>query len=421
MNRVSKMVRTGPAGSPIYERTIYIDGIFEYHILENGTTYEKNYVHIMDDQSRIAMVRIGTPFPDDIIDAITYNLEDQIGSSSVRLNTTGGVIDKEEYYPFGDSSLRTFSKKRYRYSGKEKDQESGLYYYGARYYSAWTCRFISVDPKSAEFDWQNSYAFAANNPIMLVDVNGEGPGRRLRGLMRRKKSITDKYQEATLNTFKKKRLGSRKDKLQRKINALAQKHNSETDPKGRVPKAVFDEGGSIYSGDSISGNTMEVYNRDVAPRARELGYRAALVNDDGSFTILNIGKPSGDTDSDGFAPVWSESGIKSLEEHLGEALNIEAGEFINFNDDWAILDNDGEIIVEALPNLYVGGSVGLYQAGETVFEVDSSGIVTGTFDAVGEDTIIHYTKEVTLDSNQNVVKSENKRETSNNINQLRNR
>ncbi|MBA3900077.1 MAG: hypothetical protein H0X62_07695, partial [Bacteroidetes bacterium] len=81
-NRVSKLVRTGTAQNPVYERTIYIDGIFEYCKLENGTTYEKNYVHVMDDKSRIAMVRVGTQFPDDIDDAVTYNLEDQIGSST---------------------------------------------------------------------------------------------------------------------------------------------------------------------------------------------------------------------------------------------------------------------------------------------------------------------------------------------------
>ncbi len=176
MNRVSKMVRTGTAGSPIYERTIYIDGIFEYHILENGTTYEKNYVHVMDDQSRIAMVRIGTPFPDDITNAVTYNLEDQIGSSSVRLNTTGGVIDKEEYYPFGDSSLRTFAKKQYRYVGKQKDAESGLYYYGARYYSPWTCRFISVDPLAADYPFYTPYNYAGNKPINKIDIDGMQEG-----------------------------------------------------------------------------------------------------------------------------------------------------------------------------------------------------------------------------------------------------
>nr|MBA3987159.1 RHS repeat-associated core domain-containing protein [Flavobacteriales bacterium] len=102
----------------------------------------------------------------------TYNLEDQIGSSTVRLNTTGAVIDKEEFYPFGDSSLRTFTKKRYRYVGKEKDLESGLYYYGARYYAPWLCRFISVDPMKEERAWLTPYNYVQNNPINLTDPTG---------------------------------------------------------------------------------------------------------------------------------------------------------------------------------------------------------------------------------------------------------
>lgn len=172
-DRVSKLVRTGTATTPIYERTIYIDGVFEYVILEDTSgTYEKNYIHIMDDKSRIAEVRIGTPFPNDIADDITYTLENNIGSSVVRLDINGTVIDREEYYPFGDSSLRTFIYKRYRYVGKEKDAESGLYYYGARYYAAWTCRFISVDPLAAKYNQLTPYNYAGNNPINDKDIDG---------------------------------------------------------------------------------------------------------------------------------------------------------------------------------------------------------------------------------------------------------
>ena len=179
--RVSKLVRTGTSGTPIYERTIYIDGVFEYVILENGTTYEKNYIHLMDDQSRMAEVRvnIGPAFPGDISDAVTYTLGDQIGSSVVRLNSSGGFIDREEYYPFGDSSLRTFTYKRYRYVGKERDAESGLYYYGARYYAAWTCRFISVDPLAAQYVHLTPYNYAGNKPIGDYDIDGmQGTGEQ---------------------------------------------------------------------------------------------------------------------------------------------------------------------------------------------------------------------------------------------------
>jgi len=186
-NRISKLVRTGTAGNPVYERTIYIDGIFEYHKLENGTTYEKNYVHIMDasagsaQASRIAMVRVGDTFPDDISESITYHLENQIKSSSARLDTNGTVIDREEYCPFGDSSLRTFSKKRYRYVGKEKDMESGLYYYGARYYSAWTCRFISVDALAKKYNQLTPYQNAGNNPINDRDIDGNKGEKTAKG------------------------------------------------------------------------------------------------------------------------------------------------------------------------------------------------------------------------------------------------
>ncbi|MBD80456.1 MAG: hypothetical protein CL840_16185, partial [Crocinitomicaceae bacterium] len=89
-----------------------------------------------------------------------------------RLKANGTVIDREEYYPFGDSSLRTFEKKRYRYVGKEKDLESGLYYYGARYYAAWTCRFISVDPLADKFTDLTPYNYAGDKPINKVDIDG---------------------------------------------------------------------------------------------------------------------------------------------------------------------------------------------------------------------------------------------------------
>jgi RHS repeat-associated protein len=170
-NRVKKLVRTS---STNWQSTIYIDGVFEHQKIETSTdTYERDYLHIMDDKSRIAQRRVGTSFPDDISEDIFYVLDDHLGSSSVRLNdSSGAVIDREEYYPFGDSSLRTFSKKRYRYIGKEKDAESGLYYYGARYYSAWTCRFISVDQLAANYAQLTPYNYANNGPVDDFDIDG---------------------------------------------------------------------------------------------------------------------------------------------------------------------------------------------------------------------------------------------------------
>jgi RHS repeat-associated protein len=88
------------------------------------------------------------------------------------LTNTGTLVNREEYYPFGETCFGAFAKKRYRYVGKEKDNESGLYYYGARYYAAWTCRFISVDPLAGDYPHYTPYQYAGNKPINFIDLDG---------------------------------------------------------------------------------------------------------------------------------------------------------------------------------------------------------------------------------------------------------
>jgi hypothetical protein len=72
---------------------------------------------------------------------VQYHLGDHLGSSHL---VVGGdrrdgqtFINREEYFPYGETSFGSFGRKRYRYSGKERDEESGLYYYGARYLAPW--------------------------------------------------------------------------------------------------------------------------------------------------------------------------------------------------------------------------------------------------------------------------------------------
>jgi RHS repeat-associated protein len=165
-NRVMKLVRNqGGTWSSI----IYIDGIFEF--LQNSDDEEQSNAFIMDDRSRIAIIRTGDVMGDGS-PAVKYNLEDSLGSSMTLLSTDGSWISWEEYYPFGETSLGSYEKKRYRYVGKERDEESGLYYYGARYYAAWTCRFISVDPKALESLSWSPYNYTINNPLRYTDPDG---------------------------------------------------------------------------------------------------------------------------------------------------------------------------------------------------------------------------------------------------------
>jgi RHS repeat-associated protein len=170
-NRVKKIVRK-QGGS--YEIRTYIDGVFEHYTDE---TDEQNTVHIMDasagsaQASRVATIRIGDAIGD-TTPAIKYNLENNIYSSAVTLDDNGTVVNTQEYYPFGETSFGSYGKKRYQYVGKERDEESGLYYYGARYYSPWIARFISVDPLSAKYAQLSPYNYSDNNPINDYDIDG---------------------------------------------------------------------------------------------------------------------------------------------------------------------------------------------------------------------------------------------------------
>ncbi|MGN6646551.1 MAG: RHS repeat-associated core domain-containing protein, partial [Cytophaga sp.] len=187
-NRVKKLTRR-QGGK--YTATTYIDGAFEY--TKESTGYdgipnltigtwiigqyssggEQNIIHIMGGATKCIGADLGDSTP-----AVKYNLSDHLGSSCVQLDTNGTTVSLEEYYPFGETSFGSYAKKRYRFCGKEKDEESGLYYYGMRYYSPWTCRFISVDPLAGKYAYQSPYPYASNKPINNTDIDGaETPGQ----------------------------------------------------------------------------------------------------------------------------------------------------------------------------------------------------------------------------------------------------
>jgi len=108
--------------------------------------------------------------------AVSYYHKDHLNSSSVMTNASGVKVEGTEYAPYG--TVRTFAGTpvtSYRYTGKELDTDTGLYYYGARYYDPMIGRFITADSVVSDFyDPQdlNRYAYARNNPMKYVDPNG---------------------------------------------------------------------------------------------------------------------------------------------------------------------------------------------------------------------------------------------------------
>ena len=98
---------------------------------------------------------------------------DHLGSSSYITGQDGKVSQHTEYIAFGEILFDEHSSEHtmpYLFNGKELDSETGLYYYGARYYDPRVSIFLNVDPLAEKT--MTPYAYTNNNPIMLVDPDG---------------------------------------------------------------------------------------------------------------------------------------------------------------------------------------------------------------------------------------------------------
>ncbi len=166
--RVKKWVRENAST----KSTVYIDDLFEHHrssdIVPGG---ENNTLHVQDNQSRIALVRVGDAHGDDKAPAVLYHLKDHLDSSGVVVSDSGDWINREEYFAYGETSIGSFARKRFRYAGKERDEESGLSCHGARYCALPLARWISCDP-AGPVDGSNLYRCVRNNPLRYVDRDG---------------------------------------------------------------------------------------------------------------------------------------------------------------------------------------------------------------------------------------------------------
>lgn len=184
--RVRKVWEKAPG---LTEERIYLGGfeIFRKHggsIGVNTATLERETLHVMDDKQRIAMVEtrsLDTAGDDQAPpQLIRYQFGNHLGSASLELNDQAQIISYEEYVPYGSSTCQAVRSqaevaKRYRYTGKERDEESGLYYHVARYCAAWLGRWTRCDPILLS-GGLNQYRYAISNPIVLVDSLGTTPG-----------------------------------------------------------------------------------------------------------------------------------------------------------------------------------------------------------------------------------------------------
>jgi len=103
---------------------------------------------------------------------------DHLGSSSFITNLDGEVVEHIEYVPFGEVFIEERNNvwnTPYLFNAKEFDEETGLYYYGARYYDPRLSLWMSTDPMQEEFYNVCTYSYVVCNPTKFIDVEGYKP------------------------------------------------------------------------------------------------------------------------------------------------------------------------------------------------------------------------------------------------------
>ncbi len=159
--------------------------------LDKSNNSTSDYLHIFLGNSPIAKITVqsGTS-------SISYIHQDHLGSTILSTDSSGKISETAKYDPFGtlrNDKLISGTKERHKYTGHELDNQTGYTYAKARYLNTDTGRFSSEDPaflligdKNFESRYslnqeqylanpqlQNSYSYAANNPIKHTDPDGE--------------------------------------------------------------------------------------------------------------------------------------------------------------------------------------------------------------------------------------------------------
>jgi RHS repeat-associated protein len=109
-----------------------------------------------------------------------YYLKDHLGSIRATLNESNAIVSAQDYDCWGYlySERQYSSNNRYKFTEKERDNETGGYdYFGARYYDSRLGRWLSVEIKQDSYPGYSPYSYSFDNPIHYIDPNGKDPRR----------------------------------------------------------------------------------------------------------------------------------------------------------------------------------------------------------------------------------------------------
>ncbi|MDP9268027.1 MAG: polymorphic toxin type 24 domain-containing protein [Acidobacteriota bacterium] len=156
--------------------TLYWTGTGSDALLETDLAGTATAEYIFFGRKRIARVDLPAA-------TVHYYFSDHLGSHSVVTSANGTTIEQEaDYYPFGGERVVTAGPNKYKFTGKERDAESGLDYFGARYYASAAARWLSPDwaAKATAVPYAdfgnpqslNLYGYVGNNPLAHADSDG---------------------------------------------------------------------------------------------------------------------------------------------------------------------------------------------------------------------------------------------------------
>ena len=161
------------------DERIYIAG-YELYKKHSGAAagLQRVSLSLMDQGHRFVMIETRNNVDDGTqTQLVRYQLHNHLGSAALELNDSAALISYEEYHPFGTTAYQAnngdiqSAAKRYRFTGMERDEETGLEFHSARYYLPWLGRWLNTDPVGIG-DGINLYQYCSNSPIMKSDKSG---------------------------------------------------------------------------------------------------------------------------------------------------------------------------------------------------------------------------------------------------------
>ena len=271
-----------------------------------------------------------------------FYFTDHLGSSSVVTNSAGAIQNESDYYPYGGERVYTLNlaSQNYKFTGKERDTESGLDNFGARYNASSLGRFMSVDPIWVKADRivdpqrLNLYAYGRNNPLKFTDPTGMD-------------LVMGQCTGGTVTTcFNRLLQGLKKEDR-------AHVHLVTGDGKNGFKKGVY-------------GVTVD---KEYSSGSKNFGTLQAIANDHSAVARMNVAGPNETIQGNvGVADAKGNVSLQSVKQAYGMNFSVGQGwQGQTFDQDWGGPYHDGSTYsTTGMTEVYVANDAGVQMMIETM-------------------------------------------------------